>query len=372
MERSKHPCLAGLPSKISVLIVGGGPAGSAAAITLGRAGIPTLLVDAGDSAQYKIGETVPPPIRNILAALGVWETFRKAGHLPSRGTCSAWGASTLGVSDYLFSPLGSGFHLNRERFDRDLFNAAKTSGAITAPNIRVTNVVEEGEGIRATLLADAEEPHTIEAKYLLDATGRRATVARSLGAQRITTDNLVAAAAFFPQEGEAPFGAHALIEAVSTGFWYAAPLPNSRFVVAFFTDADIMHEQALSQPEAWLAELNSSQHANRTAPKAAPQIVVYAAGTSQLDKKHGGHWLAIGDAACTFDPLSSAGITKALISGKKGAEVVREAIQGNTSALEEEGRRATEDFNAFLRERHFHYARETRFPNAAFWKRRNE
>ena len=64
-----------------VAVVGGGPGGSATALAL-RAHAPSLSVALIEASRYespRIGETLPPPARQMLEHLGVWEAFRFVG-----------------------------------------------------------------------------------------------------------------------------------------------------------------------------------------------------------------------------------------------------------------------------------------------------
>ncbi|HYG83191.1 MAG TPA: FAD-dependent oxidoreductase, partial [Pyrinomonadaceae bacterium] len=87
-----------------VAIVGGGPAGAAAALTLSRAGRRVLLVDANQPSAFKIGEALPPAARPLLSDLGLWDGIAADGHLPCYGNLSAWGAQRLDETAFIFDP----------------------------------------------------------------------------------------------------------------------------------------------------------------------------------------------------------------------------------------------------------------------------
>ena len=70
----------------SALVVGGGPAGAAAAVSLARAGHPTLILERATGNGWRIGETLPPLAAEALRALGVWKRFLADGHRPARCT----------------------------------------------------------------------------------------------------------------------------------------------------------------------------------------------------------------------------------------------------------------------------------------------
>ena len=117
----------------TVTIIGGGPAGSVATRALAQAGIGVLLVDARPSTGFRVGESPVPAARTILAEQGLWETFLTGGHLPCYGNMSAWGSSELVEMDFIRSPYGHGWHLDRTHFDMMLQHMAAEAGATTLP-----------------------------------------------------------------------------------------------------------------------------------------------------------------------------------------------------------------------------------------------
>src|SRR5215510_13158227 len=116
-------------SECDVVVLGGGPAGAAAAITLTRAGRSVVVIEKSQYAQPRIGETLPPAARPRLVELAVWEPFLAAGHLPSPGVLSVWGEDELYETHFIFNPYGQGWHLDRQRFDTMLAQAARQAGA---------------------------------------------------------------------------------------------------------------------------------------------------------------------------------------------------------------------------------------------------
>src|SRR3954470_521393 len=94
-----------------VLIVGGGPAGSAAAIILARGGRDVLLVERAVRHAPRVGESLPSGSKGLLHALGVADLMGADGHLTSPGTVSAWGGARPYCNDFVFDPDGDGWHL---------------------------------------------------------------------------------------------------------------------------------------------------------------------------------------------------------------------------------------------------------------------
>jgi flavin-dependent dehydrogenase len=98
--------------------------------------------------------------------------------------------------------------------------------------------------------------------------------------------------------------------------------------------------------------------------------VVEAYKTGILDRISGDSWIAIGDAASMVDPLSSAGVLKALKSAIEGADRIVECLAGNPFALANYEIMTRNDFDAYPRTRWHQYAIESRWSQRAFWARR--
>jgi flavin-dependent dehydrogenase len=87
-----------------------------------------------------------------------------------------------------------------------------------------------------------------------------------------------------------------------------------------------------------------------------------------LDSVTGRGWIACGDAAMAFDPLSSQGIFNALYTGMKAGGAVSSAIGGDNSLLAAYGSRLSQIRAAYLQHRSQIYSSERRWPDAPFWK----
>jgi flavin-dependent dehydrogenase len=101
----------------------------------------------------------------------------------------------------------------------------------------------------------------------------------------------------------------------------------------------------------------------------ASRLYSAPACSGALASSCGRGWLAIGDAAQSWDPLSGQGITRALSSALVAVEVL-ESGRSVGRALDRYADRARADFRNFLRARSVYYGRETRWPESPFWRRR--
>ncbi|WP_172327358.1 tryptophan 7-halogenase [Mangrovicoccus sp. HB161399] len=346
------------------VIVGGGPAGSAAALALLAGGMTRVaMVEPSDFADFRIGESIPPDTNLLLHRLGVQQAFAAQGHLPCLGSRSLWGSNRLGHNDFLTSPHGHGWHLDRRAFDRMLFGRAVEAGAVPVRG-RCTAVRACGGRIEAVEAAGQR----LAADAYVDASGRSAVLARACGSARQSGGRLGVCWARFCSDPEA-LGRSTWLEAAPQGWWYAAAIPGGEAVAALGTDPQISKSAGLAGLRGWAHALSGTA---LIAPRLARAALVpgsfamAAAGSALTDPPAGPNWAAAGDAACSFDPLSSAGIHKALASGISAAEAL---LDGGPQALLRHAGQVLAEYRGYLEQRADLYAQERRWPDSPFWRR---
>jgi flavin-dependent dehydrogenase len=353
-----------------VLILGAGPAGAATALALIRTGLSVAILCKPDAPGPLIGETVPPGIVQPLVRLGVWQDFLDCGHGEAPGTVVIWGNERPYESDFIFNPYGRGWHLNRSRFDSMLLQSARTAGT-DVYDVHARECISEPGSRWKVLLAEGSSRDHVKAHWLVDATGRKSWLVRRLGCKRDQFDRLVALVRF--AEGASTSDQRTLIETCPQGWWYAATLPQQQTVVAFFTDADLLPRSAAERMHYW-EHLFAQTHLVSTlipALPAASPIHTAAAASARSAPCAGRHWLAVGDAAQAYDPLSGQGILKALRSALHSAAIITADFEQREAQLDDLLARADRDFHAYRKSHREHYAREQRWPDQLFWKRRN-
>jgi 2-polyprenyl-6-methoxyphenol hydroxylase-like FAD-dependent oxidoreductase len=167
-----------------------------------------------------------------------------------------------------------------------------------------------------------------------------------------------------------------MVEAARDGWWYSAWLPGGWLIVAYMTDADLLPRKRACLCEHWRKQLEQTTHTqSRLSAICLPSeltLRLCAANSSRLDHVSGVRWLAIGDAAMAFDPLSSQGIVYGLKSGLLAAQAITEHQAGNPATMEQFARWNAQRFHQYLEMRFAHYIRETRWPASEFWRRRQQ
>lgn len=371
-----------------IAIVGGGIAGCACGIAIKRL-LPELdicIVDrSGQTDDYttsirpRIGETLPPQISIPMQQLGLWELFKQANWVKSAGTQAAWGQATPHVNEYIYSPYGNGWHLDRQQFDAMLLTQVKLLDVQVLNKVQITGVHQQDSGWRLQLRTQSSrnEPNpanTLIAKFIVDATGRNTAVAQRLGIGKQVFDHLVGIYQFYSPNKRTPTqtDSSTLIESVNNGWWYSANLPEQQQVVALMTDADLARSASYRKTEAFNQALQSTRliTSRLSGYHAANSPIITAAHTQCLKQLAGPGWLAVGDAAFTYDPLSSLGIFKALRMSLTASFAIKDYFNGKDRELKKYCWFGDNEFKSYLNKRRDYYAEETRFTDNPFWQRR--
>ena len=154
-----------LPARCDVLVVGAGPAGSAAAITLARAGLDVVLVDQHSFPRDKVcGDGLIPDAHNALRKLGVLDEVMAQAQAASHVGCIGPRGGRIDVPGTLAV-------LPRKELDHILCRAAVAAGARMFAPVRFASALEEDGRVVGARLAAGDASHELRASWVLLATG---------------------------------------------------------------------------------------------------------------------------------------------------------------------------------------------------------
>ena len=290
-----------------LVVVGGGPAGSAAAITAASAGLTVAVLDGAAADRTQPGETLHPGVSVVLRELGVDADPRWLRH---RGHWVQWGEPVR------FDAFGSdaagpwyGCQAPRRELDDLLLSRAAAAGATVLRGCRASRPTTTGGRVVGVLTATGP----VAARHVLDASGRAHWAARRLGlpVHRVSP-RLIASwghlTGRWPERDDAP-----LLAADATGWTWAARVGEDTYA---WVGLDVPGRNRLRIPvhPAGLTVRGGPSGADVTWRRAA---VVAAPGL-----------LVTGDAAGVLDPASGSGVLRALVTGTVAARAVVDVRAG--------------------------------------------
>lgn len=347
-----------------VVVAGGGPAGSAAAAWLARAGRRVILFERDTFPRFHIGESLLASVNDSLAAIGAADLVRQAG-FPQK-----WGATFMTgdganerYADFSMAPdvpAAQTWQVHRADFDTLLLRHAGACGADVRERHRILDVAFDADGVVVQWQGPEGGPQTLRARAIVDASGRGLLLSRKFNL-RVDEPRLANVAVFSHYSGvPRPDGRRAgdirIIARDDLGWFWMIPIsaelmsvgvvlpkPAAKRVSGLAPDAVLEHAIADTPVVARL--LASAQ---REWPVRVEKDFSFASRTYAGDR-----WILVGDAGSFLDPVFSTGVAVALESAVEGAQAVHEALEaGDLSAAR---------FSAFARRQRHRYLSFRRF-----------
>lgn len=327
-------------AEFDVAVVGGGPAGSAAATTLARRGHRVVLFERDDFPRFHIGESLLAAANPSFDALGVTEKIRAAGFTEK------WGATLLthlgaegtpvDFSQSREVPRPQTWQVCREKFDTLLLDHARESGAEVRLRQRVESAEFDGDGVTLRVAAAEGAASEVRARAMVDATGRAGLLARrfELRYDEPQLANVAIYAHFsgVPRLPGKRAGDIRIVGREDAGWFWVIPIDEQLTSVGVVLPMAIYARLEKGSPESMLqaavagtpAMAALMREARREWPVRVEKDYSYGARAYVGDR-----WLLAGDAGSFLDPVFSSGVSIALESGIEAGRELSAALAGD-------------------------------------------
>src|SRR5450432_872681 len=165
-----------------VIVVGGGPSGSAVATRLAQRGRRVVLLEKERFPRFHIGESMLPCSMPLLEALGAMDKIVAAEFLPKYAAEFVTADGSLrrryAFADGLVKGPGSAYEVDRSEFDQVLLDNAAERGVDVRQGVQVIRFdLDRARGVDIVARADDGAESTIHAQMLIDATGQSSLLA---------------------------------------------------------------------------------------------------------------------------------------------------------------------------------------------------
>jgi flavin-dependent dehydrogenase len=330
---------------VDVIVIGGGPAGSAAATMLARKGWEVTVLERARFPRDHVGESLLPASIPILEELGALPAVENAGFLHKFGATMVWGSGDRPWSWYFKETsqrYPHSYQVWRPQFDQILLDNARAHGVTVLEDHRVTEVIfDDGEAVGVAFNSGDGVTGEAECRFVVDASGQSTLLAHHLDGKRWDPffQNLAVYSYFTGAEPlPEPDQNNIFIESYQHGWLWSIPLHTGRSSVGAVVDSKTGQDGIQRNgPRAFLeAQLAQSKHMcimlKHAQMDSEPSVVRDWSYTAE--KLFGPGYILAGDAACFVDPLFSSGVHLALMSGVLAAAYVTTALNEPSMADE--------------------------------------
>src|SRR2546422_8270152 len=318
-----------------VAIIGGGPAGSTAATLLACAGRRVLVLERDKFPRFHIGESLLPFSTQTFDRLGVREKLDRT-FLPKFGGEIVAACGTKGVKFYFKDGYRSqrdrAYQVTRSDFDKLLLDHSRENGAEVREETEVKRIAVTADRVKIDIETSAGANETIEARYLLDCSGRQTVLGNFYNLKKMY-DHLHKFSVFAHYENvDRPEGIDGtlirMVRGLDRWFWMI-PLTTTRMSIGVVMDTATFRAMKLAPEEALEKCIDEQPMVLERMKRAERVSPVYSAGdySYRNTKLFGDRWLLVGDAAGFIDPVFSSGVFLAIMSAEKAADTLEEALR---------------------------------------------
>ncbi|WP_217909787.1 NAD(P)/FAD-dependent oxidoreductase [Pseudenhygromyxa sp. WMMC2535] len=348
-----------------VVIVGGGPAGSASAMLLAERGRLVLMLERDEFPRYHVGESLTGTAGDFIQRHGLLDDMARFDFPPKPGVRVV---GRDAQNEFYVPVLRPTWQVRRAEFDNLLLERAKAAGADYV-RASAKEVLREGERVVGLSLETAAgEEVVVRSKVMIDASGQSVFLSRQevAGPRRVAAFNRQIAmySQFEGVEAEERDGGRTTIIFYRDTYHWAWMIPVSSTVVSIGvvlpTTTYKRRGGTAKAAMAWGLEHLNPELARRAQKRVQVEDMHVSRNYSySVNPFVGEGWLCVGDSHAFTDPIFSFGVSFALTEAQRAVA----AIDAVLDAPSEEAERF-EDYARYCRNGHKRAGELIRY----FWK----
>lgn len=348
--------------KRQVLVIGAGPSGAIAAALLKRKGHDVLVIERQHFPRFSIGESLLAHCLDFVEEAGMLDAVQAAGFQLKNGAAFAWGEaySAFDFGEQFTPGKPTTFQVQRAQFDKLLADQAAAQGVEIRYEHEIIQADMSGARPRVHVRHPEGHEYTVEAEFVLDASGYGRVLPRLLDLEAPSSFP-VRHAVFTHIEDRIDhpgFDRNKILitthpEHRDIWFW-TIPFSNGRTSLGVvgaaehFADAPDDLDACLMHFVAQTPSL-SKVLSNAVWDTPARTIGGYSANVKSL---YGPGFALLGNAAEFLDPVFSSGVTIAMRSASMAANLLHRQLQGESvdwqSEFAEPLKRGVDTFRVYV------------------------
>jgi 1H-pyrrole-2-carbonyl-[peptidyl-carrier protein] chlorinase len=324
-----------------VIIIGGGPAGSAMGSYLSMAGIDNTILESAIFPRPHVGESMVTSSTRVFREIDFLKVMEREGFVHKYG--ASWHPPTgkeFAIEFREFPQEGVNqdytYHVDRSKFDLLMLKHAESLGSKVYQGVHVKQVLFEDDRACGVRIGIAGQEIDLPAKMVVDATGRNTLLGNQLRLKKKDPIfNQYAVHAWYKNvdRGTPPTDdfIHIYFLNIERGWVWQIPINDEITSMGVVAERDVFKNARQDSETYFNTHINSNPDLARAMLPAVRINEFKSEGdySYSLDKFVGNGYMMIGDAARFVDPIFSSGVSIALYSAKYGSERIRYALECN-------------------------------------------
>jgi flavin-dependent dehydrogenase len=321
-----------------VIVIGAGPAGSAAATLLAEKGHEVLVLEREKFPRYHVGESLLPFTFYPLQRLGLVETMRQSQFVKKYSVQFVSPSGQASQPFYFFSrydqDVAQTWQVLRSEFDQMLMELARSKGARVLEEVTVIGLLKEDEKV-AGVRAQLKDGRVMEfrAPITLDCSGKESFAAvRNHWRIRDPKLNKVAVWTYYQgakRDEGIDAGATTVAFVPERGWFWYIPQHNDMVSVGVVAEGKYLTRDGIKSPEQiFQREIEQNLWIKEHLAPGTQIGPYYVTNEFSFHSRYCATegLLLVGDAFCFLDPVFSSGLMFALKSGVMAADAVHDAL----------------------------------------------
>jgi FADH2 O2-dependent halogenase len=322
-----------------VIIIGGGPAGSALGAYLSKAGINNLIIEGAVHPRAHVGESMVTSSTRVFKDIGFLEVLERERFIHKYG--ASWHAPNgheFAIEFAEFPQEGIGqdytYHVDRSKLDLLMLKHAEQLGTKIYQGVRVKRVLFDGDRANGVRVAIGDKEVDLSARMIVDASGRQTLLGNQLKIKvKDPIFDQYAVHAWYTGvdrggEHTADF-IHIYFLKVERGWVWQIPITPEITSMGVVADKAVYRESHKDLESYFNTHVITNpdlENAMRNATR-INDFKTEGDYSYSLSKFVGNGFMCIGDAARFVDPIFSSGVSVALYGAKYSSERIRYAFE---------------------------------------------
>lgn len=330
-----------------VIVIGGGPAGSATSTLIAQQGFRVQLFERERFPRFHIGESLIPETYWVLKRLNMLPKMQKSHFVKKYSVQFVNASGRLSAPFYFWDnkphECSQTWQVVRSEFDQMMLENARAHGVEAFEGVRVLDVLFENDrAVGVRVRSDDGADRDVMAQVVVDASGQTGLLQNRLKL-RVWDPVLNKGAVWTYWEGAyrdtgRDEGATLVLQTASRNgwFWYI-PLHNNIVSVGVVAPFDYLFKGRVTHEQTYQEEVDGCPAVKQRVALGRRVTGYFATNdySYRTTTVAGNGWVLVGDAFGFLDPLYSSGVLLALRSGEMAADAIVEGLlKGDTSAAQ--------------------------------------